>query len=137
MKIYTSYFGNLRKLKEANIIPICIALWPPKWYKGLTCKEVAPKAYMLNDDLTREQYIDMYKRNVLSQHYPNSLIERIRRLSQNRDCALICYEKPGDFCHRHILSEWLNEAVNAGIEEFIVEDYEKGKPQHAVEQLLF
>lgn len=25
------------------------------------------------------------------------------------DIALICYEKPSDFCHRHLVSEWLNQ----------------------------
>lgn len=23
--------------------------------------------------------------------------------------ALICYERPTDFCHRHLVSKWLNE----------------------------
>lgn len=23
--------------------------------------------------------------------------------------ALICYEKPSDFCHRHLVAEWLNQ----------------------------
>lgn len=22
-------------------------------------------------------------------------------------CILLCYEKTGDFCHRHLLAEWL------------------------------
>lgn len=22
--------------------------------------------------------------------------------------ALICYEKPSDFCHRHLVSDWIN-----------------------------
>ena len=25
------------------------------------------------------------------------------------DIALICYEKPSDFCHRHLVAEWLNQ----------------------------
>lgn len=25
------------------------------------------------------------------------------------DIALICYEKPSDFCHRHLVAEWLNK----------------------------
>lgn len=30
----------------------------------------------------------------------------------NDDChiALVCYEKSGDFCHRHIVADWLNQA---------------------------
>lgn len=23
--------------------------------------------------------------------------------------ALICYEKPSDFCHRHLVADWLNK----------------------------
>ena len=23
--------------------------------------------------------------------------------------ALICYEKPTDFCHRHLVADWLNK----------------------------
>ena len=25
------------------------------------------------------------------------------------DICLVCYEKPCDFCHRHIVSDWLNK----------------------------
>jgi len=26
-----------------------------------------------------------------------------------KDVCLICYEKPSDFCHRHLVAEWLNK----------------------------
>ena len=26
-----------------------------------------------------------------------------------KNIALICYEKPSDFCHRHLVAEWLND----------------------------
>ena len=26
------------------------------------------------------------------------------------EIALICYEKPENFCHRHLVAEWLQEA---------------------------
>lgn len=29
------------------------------------------------------------------------------KLSGGKDIALICYEKPTDFCHRHLVAEWL------------------------------
>lgn len=90
---------------------------------------------MLNDDLTQEQYTEMYKRNVLSQHYPSSIVEKIRRLSQGKDCALLCYEKPGEFCHRHILADWLNKELNAGIEEYDVGGEEA--QESVQQQLLF
>ena len=41
-KIYTSYFGNLLKLREKGIKPISIALLPPRWYAGDELRELAP-----------------------------------------------------------------------------------------------
>lgn len=31
--------------------------------------------------------------------------------------ALICYEKPSDFCHRHLVADWLNKH-GIKVEEF-------------------
>jgi hypothetical protein len=36
MNIYTSYFANLKKLEKANIKPIAICLYKPKWYNGIS-----------------------------------------------------------------------------------------------------
>ena len=36
--------------------------------------------------------------------------------------ALICYEKPSDFCHGHLVSDWLKEN-GFNFEDFIQEYY--------------
>jgi hypothetical protein len=28
---------------------------------------------------------------------------------KGKDIALVCYEKPEDFCHRHLVAEWLKK----------------------------
>ena len=45
------------------------------------------------------------------------------RPAKSDEFALICYEKPSDFCHRHLVSEWLKER-GFDIEEW---DYNKGE----------
>lgn len=35
---------------------------------------------------------------------PNDILKEL-----GEDAVLLCYEKPGDFCHRHLVSQWLNE----------------------------
>ena len=43
MVIYTSYFAQLKKVKN----PISIALWKPKWYNGPELLSLAPtKIYL-------------------------------------------------------------------------------------------
>lgn len=35
------------------------------------------------------------------------LINMMPDRSSKHDIALICYEKPSDFCHRHLVADWL------------------------------
>lgn len=56
-KIYTSYFGNLLKLKEKGIKPISIALFPPKWYVGDALLSLAPDSAIFAG----------YKENIISE----------------------------------------------------------------------
>lgn len=120
MNIYTSYFGNIRKLERAGVIPVGISLGRNKYISCQYLQYLAPKRYMLDDKWTDEEYIQMYKKDVLSKVNINILREDIRAISKNgtRDVALLCYEKPTDFCHRHIFAEWMLEQTGYEIEEF-------------------
>lgn len=118
MRIYTSYFAKRSALERYGIVSISIARWKPNWYTGLVYLDVAPKAFMLKEDITRIQYIEGYNRYVLDALDAHKVLDDITRLSGGRDAALLCYEKPGDFCHRHILADWLREKTGVDIEEF-------------------
>ena len=72
MKIYTSYFGNYRKLAAANVKMICVALGKPRYYNAPQIIEVAPKRYMLDDKWTYEEYTNMYLNDVLAKVKPSS-----------------------------------------------------------------
>ena len=126
MKIFTSYFANQSKLVSAGIIPIGIALYTPKWYKGLEYKKIAPKAFMLSGNLTQEEYIKYYNAYVLAKINHSEVIADLQRLTGGKDCALLCYEKPGDFCHRHLFSEFMRRK-GYDIKEW--EPKEEPKPQ--------
>lgn len=118
MKIYTSYFAKAAILRKAGIVPIGVALWPPRFFRGISMKQVAPRRYMLDDRLTDEEYIRMYRNDVLRLVDARSFIQDLERASRGMDVALCCFEKPGDFCHRHILAKWLNEQTGIEVLEF-------------------
>lgn len=117
MKLYTSYFGNLRRLQENGIVPISIARWSPKWFEGIEFKYVAPPAEILRDDITQEEYIRRYEQ-MLSRVSPSAVLNWLSSASGGKDVALLCYEKPGDFCHRHLFAKWLRDRTGVQIEEF-------------------
>lgn len=119
MKIYTSYFGNSKKLQQAGIKVIGIALYPPRWFNGISLKQVSPtKSILFAKDQTQSEYIRRYKSEVLAQQDMRQFLRTVEHASGGQDVALCCYEKPGDFCHRHILAEWIKEKTGVEIEEY-------------------
>lgn len=115
--IYTSYFAKLKELENHNIIPISICGKAPDWYKGLQYKKLAPKygffmEWKRNHD--NDYYIEHFQKEVLDGLDATEIILDFSRRAYGfnvgeNDIALICYEKPSDFCHRHLVSEWLNQ----------------------------
>lgn len=113
MKIYTSYFGNSKALAKNNIMIVSIACWQPR-FLSIPCvmSNVAPTPWMVKK-ASHQQYLDAYQQ-ILSKVDPYEFINSLERVSGGRDVALCCYEKPGDFCHRHLLAEYLTK--NTGVE---------------------
>lgn len=136
MKIYTSYFAKAAILRKAGIVPIGVALWPPRFFRGISMKQVAPRRYMLDDRLTDEEYIRMYRNDVLRLVDARSFIQDLERASRGMDVALCCFEKPGDFCHRHILAKWLNEQTGIEVSEFGVAESKQDTPKPEQQSLF-
>jgi uncharacterized protein YeaO (DUF488 family) len=115
--IYTSYFAKLKSLPE-EIIPISICAKTPSWYKGLQYKELAPTYEILmkyKRDGNKEDYIKSFYEQVLRKLNPNEVVFDLGRLADkdnthySYNICLICYEKSSDFCHRHLIADWLRK----------------------------
>ena len=114
--IYTSYFAQLRNLPK-DIIPISICAKAPSWYNGYEYKRISPSYNVLmkyKQDYDEEDYIKNFNKQILSNitinEFVNDLIELLEiRKGQKVNICLLCYEKPYDFCHRHLVAKWLNE----------------------------
>lgn len=109
--IYTSYFAKIRALPDA-IVPISISLKPPDTYKGLEFKTLAPSPDILWEWKRRPDTVRYERRffnEILRFLLPDNIVKKLYELSEGKDVALICYEKPVDFCHRHLVARWLNE----------------------------
>jgi len=112
--IYTSYFAKLKSLPD-NVIPISICGKAPYWYKGLQYKKLAPKYDFFmkwKENHDNDYYIKCFNEQVLDKLNIRDVIYDlvgILDVNEDVDIALICYEKPSDFCHRHLVADWLNE----------------------------
>lgn len=117
MKIYTSYFGNSRKLNAAGIKIICVAIGRPRFIKAPQMLNVCPTRYMVSGPCSREEYLRLYDQ-ILAKQDAHQVVNQIEMLSEGQDVALCCYEKPGDFCHRHILAKWITDNTGIEVKEF-------------------
>lgn len=113
MKIYTSYFGNMRNLPK-DIVPIAVSAFVPKGFIGIRLTSLAPttsllEKYKRGDGMSFALYQQEYKSLILDAQNADNLIARILRLSQGKDVALLCYEKDPLECHRSILAQWLTQ----------------------------
>ena len=115
--IYTTYFDKLKELPD-NIIPVSICLKPPNWYNGVQYKKLAPKQAFFDEwkkSRDNNYYISCFKDQVLSRLCAEDVVEELTVIassiteSNNKSLALVCYEQPFEFCHRHLVSKWLNE----------------------------
>lgn len=115
MKIYTSYFGNLKNI-PLILTPISIAGKKPDWFEGKEYKSLAPKYWFFQQyksgEISDQIYTFYYQQEVLRKLNPVIVREQLASLSKNSDIVLLCYEKPLEFCHRHLAARWLGEDVD-------------------------
>lgn len=111
MKIYTSYFANWRHFPK-DAVPIGITRFKPKSWNGINLVSLAPSDKLLRQ--YKNKYVDelmfkmMYYQELKERRLtPEFVRETLETAVGNKDVILCCYEKKGDFCHRHLLAEWL------------------------------
>lgn len=116
MKIYTSYYANLKKISQSypEIVPISIAGRCPDWYLGAQYKKLAPKYWFFQqwkENHDNDFYIRNFRSEVLDNLDRTQVWLDLHEISDGKDIVLLCYEKPSDFCHRHLVAEWLGTSV--------------------------
>ena len=125
--LYTSYFGGLKRLPQ-NTTPISIAAKTPDWFidkmGGHTYHPLAPKFDLLkgykSGDIKEAEYVPRYNGQLfmlipqqvlqdLESYLPIQVMNGSIDKLVNAHIALLCYEKPGDFCHRNLVAKWFND----------------------------
>lgn len=116
MKIYTSYYARMKNLFSKYTV-VAISTSVPEWFpNAYTLRELCPGWDLVNGiksgSITKEEYTEKYKLK-LSMYNPKEVRSTLRGIYQEtgKDIVLCCYERPEDFCHRHIVAEWLGPDV--------------------------
>ena len=130
MKIYTTYFAKVNKLPK-YIQPISICGRAINGWSNPQFKKLAP-SWSIYKELkyeggSKERYTDRYKSEILAKLDAKVVLSELLALREDgrEDIALVCYEKPGDFCHRHLIAEWLMDNIGIEVKEFNYDEKEK------------
>ena len=121
--ICTSYYGNYRKFK--GMFRVSISRTAPSNSCDIQLIKLAPTADLLqkykSNSITNEEYTSVYHNQLLKLENDGYIAKFVKALSTLQelkgDVVLLCYEKKGDFCHRHLLAEYLNNNHNTNIRE--------------------
>lgn len=113
--LYTSYYANVKKL--GNIVPICISQKIPFYASKLKrYRALAPSWEIINSPSS--EYVKLYYELILRKLQPFEVLNDLSAIANNKEFALICYEGPGKFCHRHIVADWLQSNTGVQFEEY-------------------
>lgn len=115
----TGYFAKLKAYQKAGLTPISIAAKAPVWYKGAEYKKLAPKWSFYSEWKNgshkgdNEYYTKHFKEEVLDNLDPEQVLKELEGFSgvSSDNIILLCYEKSADFCHRHLVADWLSEHI--------------------------
>lgn len=94
---------------------VSIAAKAPEWYNGREYKKLAPKYWFFKkykEDGDQDFYVVQYYNEVLKHLDPK---EVYKELGEN--AIILCWESADKFCHRHIVSAWLEHEIDINIDE--------------------
>ncbi|MDR0753474.1 MAG: DUF488 domain-containing protein [Holosporaceae bacterium] len=129
--IYTSYFAFIPKL-PVDMLKISISLFTPKWaHVDGYFRSLNPTEQLLREakpeSISVKEAMGKYCREILGKLSPvevyGELIEMLNK-SGKRDLTLLCYEKPGEICHRRFVAQWLENGNSVSVPEYSVEGHQ-------------
>ena len=121
-ELHTGYFANIKKYEERGYVPVSIAGITPDFFNGEKWVDFAPRKEFFSKwkrgELTNEEYMKEYLKYLNT--IPKEDIEELRYMTKYEKYVMCCYEKTGDFCHRHYLGAFLRRAYGFKVNEVIV-----------------
>lgn len=117
MRIWTSRYENQAAIARSKVIPVRITVGKPRFrLRHELAEEIHPfkpagALFQMKDkeELRRALYARL---NQVGIEEVRRILHDISSRHGDRDLVLPCFEdvkKPGEWCHRQLIADWLNE----------------------------
>lgn len=120
------FTGNYEECKVGNLISISGDRGKKVGFTGKSIPALAPKRKfweVWHDNIGKipeedniKYYIEQYYKQVLSQ------IDIEKLLKDEKDPILLCYEKGQQFCHRHVLAEYIEIKYSIKVRDIKIDE---------------
>jgi len=107
--IFTSNFNTAGHLPQA----VAISQGLPRGWKGRAYRPLAP-SWGLVKVTDQVQFIRLYKTQILDALDARQVL---RELGDD-NFIMLCWEPPGEFCHRRVVAAWLQKKLGLEVPEF-------------------
>jgi len=112
----TSYYFSRLIKPNMNLVSISVSVPTMKGYSKLKFyKPLFPNWKIVyqykKGSISKEEYTVIYNKQ-LNCLNPEDTIKAL-----GKNAILLCWEKPGLFCHRHLVAEWLKKTTDTIVEE--------------------
>ena len=118
--IQTSNFATCGKLVNA----VSISGAAPEWYTGKQYRKLAPRWWffkLYKETGDEDHYCKHFQLEVLDKLDPRVVFDELD------GAVLLCYEKPGEFCHRRLVATWLETKLGIVVPEYTKESRSKNE----------
>ncbi len=110
--------SNFKIYKGDKGIAVCI--YPPLDWAGARFPALEPPRKLFfarkADQINDEEYEKRYREEVLSHLDAETIYKQLQ------DQVLLCWEDPGEFCHRRIIARWIKEKLGIDVPEWMPGD---------------
>ncbi|MBR2744985.1 MAG: DUF488 family protein [Clostridia bacterium] len=137
------FTGNYEECKVGNLISISGDRGKSVGFKGKAIPELAPKRAFWNiwhdnigkipEEENNRYYIEQYYKHVLSK------VDIEELLKDEKDPILLCFEKGQDFCHRHVLAEYIEMTYGIKVRDIKIDEnlnIEENKRPEYIKRIL-
>jgi hypothetical protein len=108
--MWTSCFSKVKTL-PADVEPVGISRGIPAWYKGRRELRLAPSREMLK--MSDADY-DRHFAPMLAALDPREVYDAL-----GPNAVLLCWERPGQACHRRTVAAWFQEYLGVVVPEWV------------------
>ena len=115
--MYTGYYAKRSEYERLGYSCVSIATFAPEWYDGPEYKKISPGRKILSEWRNgphrgdTDWYAEQFRNNILNNLAASCVVSDLEYIAgvPETSIVLMCYERPGDFCHRHLVAEWLSQ----------------------------